>query len=134
MAAMSSTYLHASEMHVTRPRTTWLAFALLGVLDAVLLLELPPVGFLLLVLAIGGMVWRRPQATAFAGLVTGIGGTWTALMLRVKISCEAFDAVPGQGCAAPDIDTWILIGLAILAIGILATLALALRERPRRRA
>jgi hypothetical protein len=116
---------------MTPARTAWLAFAMLGVLDTLLLLEFPPAGLLLLVLAIAGMVRRRPRDAALAGLLTGIGGTWTGLMVRVKVSCEAFDAVPGQGCEAPDIDGWIAIGGAILAIGVLVTLRLVLRQAAR---
>jgi hypothetical protein len=119
---------------MTRPRTAWLAFALLGILNSVLLLEFPPAGLLLLVLAIVGMLWRPPRGAAFAGLVTGIGGTWTGLMARVKVSCEAFNAVPGQGCEAPNIDGWVAIGAVILAIGMLVTLGVLLRGRARTRA
>jgi hypothetical protein len=116
---------------MTRPLTAWLAFALLGVLDTVLLLEFPPAGLLLLVLAIAGMAWRPPRGAALAGLLTGIGLTWTGLMVRVNVSCEAFDAVPGQGCEAPDIDGWIAIGGAILAIGVLVTVGRVLHQRAR---
>jgi hypothetical protein len=116
---------------MTPARTAWIAFLILGVLDTVLLLEFPPAGLLLLVLAIVGTLWRPPRGAALAGLVTGIGGTWTGLMVRVKVSCEAFNAVPGQGCEAPDIDGWIAIGGAILAIGMVVTLGVVLRGRAR---
>lgn len=56
---------------MTPPRTAWLAFALLGILDTVLLLEFPIAGLLLLVLALAGVMWRPPRLAAFAGLLTG---------------------------------------------------------------
>ncbi len=116
---------------MTRPRTAWLAFAVLGVLDTVLLLEFPSAGLLLLGLAILGLLWRPPRGAAVSGLVTGIGGTWTGLMVRVKLSCEAFAAVPGQGCEAPGIDGWIVTGAVILAIGLLVAIGVVLRTRTR---
>jgi hypothetical protein len=113
-------------------RTAWLAFLVVGIVDIVLLLEFPIAGLLLLVLAIAGMIWRQPRGAAFAGLVTGVGGTWTGVMVRVKVSCEAFNAVPGQGCEAPGIEGWIGIGVVILVIAMLVTLRVALRGRTRR--
>jgi len=116
---------------VTPPRTVWLAFALLGVVGTVPLLEFPIAGVLLLVLAFAGIAWRPPRTAAVAGLVTGAGGAWTGLLLRVQISCDAFNAVPGQGCEAPGIDGWIAVGGVILAIGLIATLVAVLRQRDR---
>jgi hypothetical protein len=118
---------------VTPPRTAWLAFALLGILATVLLLEFPIAGLLFLVLAIAGMLWRPPRGASFAGLVTGIGGTWTGLMVRVKVSCDAFDAVPGQGCESPGIEGWIAIGAVILAVGVVATVFVVVRGQARTR-
>jgi len=116
---------------VTPPRTAWLAFALLGVVDTVLLLEFPIAGLLLLGFAVAGIAWRPPRTAAVAGLVTGVGGAWTGLLLRVQVSCDAFNAVPGQGCEAPGIDGWIAFGVVILAIGVIATLVAVLRQRDR---
>ena len=114
---------------MTRPRTAWLAFALLGVLDSVLLPEFPIAGVVVVALALAGIGWKPPRAAAVAGFITGIGGTWTGVMVRGKVSCEAFNAVPGQGCEAPGIDSWIVIGIVMLAIGTLATIGVVLRER-----
>ena len=112
---------------MTRPRAAWLAFMLLGILDTVLLLEFPIAGVLLLVLAVAGVAARPPRAASIAGLITGIGGTWTGLMVRVKMSCDAFDATPGQGCEAPGIEAWILVGLLILGVGLVTTAAVAIQ-------
>ena len=119
---------------MTGPRTAWLAFALLGVLNAVLLLELPIAGVGLLVLALGGIAFRSPRGAAATGLITGVGGTWTAVMIRVKVSCEAFNAVPGQGCEAPGIEGWIVVGIGILAAGAALSVAVLQRARGRSRA
>jgi hypothetical protein len=110
-------------------RTAWLAFCLLGAVGTVVLLEFPIAGILLLVLALGGIVARGPRGAAIAGLVTGIGGCWTALMARVWASCDAFNAVPGQSCASPGIEGWVVVGLAILAVGLVASIALVVRSR-----
>lgn len=116
---------------MTAPRTAWLAFALFGVVDTVVLLEFPSAGFVGLVLALGGIALRSPRGAAVAGLITGVGGTWTGLMLRVKVSCAAYNAIPGQGCEAPGIDGWILVGIGILAAGAAISVAVVLRGRRR---
>jgi hypothetical protein len=114
---------------VTRPRTAWLAFALLGALATVVLLEFPIAGLVLLILALGGIALRPPRGAALTGLILGMGATWTLLMVRVKVSCEAFNAVAGQGCEAPGIGGWILVGLGMLAVGVLATIAVVASGR-----
>ena len=111
-----------------RRASTWLAFAVLGVASAVVLLEFPGGGVLLLAAALVGIAARSPRGAALAGLVTGLGATWTALFLRVKVSCDAFNAQPGQGCESPGIEGWIAAGAVVLATGLLASL-LAFRRR-----
>ena len=118
---------------ITRPgrdrhALIWLAFAVLGVATAVVLLEFPGGGVLLIVAALVGIALRPPRGAATAGLVTGLGGTWTALFVRVKVSCDAFNAQPGQGCESPGIEGWIAGSAVVLAVGLLASL-LAYRRR-----
>ncbi len=105
-----------------RHASTWLAFAMLGVASAVVLLEFPVGGVLLLAAALVGIAVRSPRGAALAGLVTGLGATWTALFLRVKVSCDAFDSQPGQSCESPGIEGWIAAGAVVLAVGMLASL------------
>jgi hypothetical protein len=83
---------------------------------------------LLIVAALVGIALRSPRGAALAGLLTGLGGAWTALFLRVKFDCDTFNAQPGQGCESPGIEGWIAAGAVVLAIGLLASL-LAYRRR-----
>jgi hypothetical protein len=112
-------------------RRHWLAFAVLGALDTVVLLEFPIAGLLIAALSVAGLALRGPRAPSIAGLLTGVGAMWLALMLRVKVSCDAFNEAAGQSCEAPGIEGWILAGLVILAIGASASVAVVLRSRIR---
>jgi hypothetical protein len=113
---------------VTRTRTVWLAFGVLGAAGGIVVLEFPSGGLLLLGAALVGIAVKPPRGAALAGLVTGLGGTWTILFLRVKVDCDAFNAQPGQACESPAIEGWIVAGAFVLGIGVLATL-LVFRRR-----
>ena len=113
---------------MTSPRTAWLAFFVLGALETVVLLEFPIAGILLLLLALVGIAWRPPRGAALAGLIAGIGAMWTFLMVRVQVSCDASNATPGESCQAPGIEGWILVGVALLVVGAIATLAVLRRS------
>ena|SRR5438128_4257128 len=113
---------------MTRARIVWLSFGVLGAASAIVLLEFPSGGVLLIAAALLGIARKPPRGTALAGLVTGLGGTSTTLFLRVKIDCDAFNAQPGQACETPGIEGWIAAGAVVLGIGLLASL-LAFRRR-----
>jgi len=115
---------------VTSPRTAWLAFLLLGVLDGVVLLSFPSLGFVILALGLAGIVLRPPRVAALAGLVTGVGAIWSLLLIRAALSCEAFNREPGQSCASPGIEGWILVGLVVLVIGVVGSVLLIVRRGP----
>src|SRR5262245_47014105 len=117
---------------MTAPRTAWLAFLVLGVLDGVVLLSIPSVGVVIAGLGLAGIAIRPPRLAAFAGLASGVGAIWTFLLLRAKLGCEGVNRRPGQSCEAPGIEGWILVGLAILAIGLVASAFVVLRRMPPR--
>jgi len=113
---------------MTRARIVWLNFGVLGAASAIVLLEFPSGGVLLIAAALLGVAIKPPRGAALAGLVTVLGGTSTTLFLRVKLDCDAFNAQPGQGCEAPGVEGWIAACAVVLVVGLLASL-LALRRR-----
>jgi hypothetical protein len=115
---------------VTSRRTAWLAFLVLGVLDGVVLLSFPSLGFVILALGLAGIAVRPPRVAALAGLVTGVGAIWSLLLIRVAVSCDAFNREPGQSCESPGIEGWILVGLVVLVIGVVGSVFLVVRSGP----
>lgn len=92
------------------------------------MLEFPLVGMALL-LATTVLVARTGQAAAgVAGLVVGLGGTWTLVFGRVALTCGP--TMPdGGGCEAPSIGGAVLASLLILAAGGIASALIAVRGR-----
>jgi hypothetical protein len=113
---------------MTAHRTAWLACLLLGVLDGIVLLSFPSLGYVILVLALAGIAVRQPRTAALAGLTTGVGAIWSLLLLRGTLSCAAFNRGPGQSCESPGIEGWILAALLILAVGAVASIVLVIRR------
>lgn len=113
---------------MTTRRTAWLAFLLLGVLDGVVLLEFPTLGWMILALGLGGIGVRPPRIAAVAGLIAGIGASWTSILVWGTLRCEAFNREPGQSCESPGIEGWILVGLVILAVGVVLSTFLIVRR------
>ena len=54
---------------------------------------------------------RRPRRDATAaGLLLGLGGSWTLLLLRADLAC-------GVDCLGPDLTGWYAIGAALTLLG-----------------
>ncbi|MEO8469755.1 MAG: hypothetical protein ABI573_08830 [Chloroflexota bacterium] len=92
--------------------SSWIAGAALGLLAGFLLLESPLFGLVVLSAAAVLVAVKGDRNSGFGGLLIGLGGTWTLLLGRVKFSCTV-----NSGCAAPTIDTYLAIGIAILVLG-----------------
>jgi hypothetical protein len=109
----------------------WLPGFVLGVIDGFGLLELGFVGLVFSVLSVLLIAWKGPRLMAIAGLASGAGAVWTILLSGVMLRCAAENAVPGQSCQAGDIGSWVAVAIAILVVGLAASLILARRSARR---
>jgi uncharacterized membrane protein len=112
-----------------RRLSNWMAGLVLGVGAGVLALILPILGWLIVAAFLVGLIRATPRIPAIGGLFLGFGTTWLALLLRSHFECQAFNAVPGQGCLDPDIGPYLAVGAAQVAIGIVATAAALITVR-----
>lgn len=110
-----------------RMRSGWIAGLAVGAAGGFLALELPTLGWLVVVLFAIPAAIVGPRAAAFGGLLTGFGGTWLVLLGRVAITCPPTgDEI---GCHSPGIEQWLAVAATILAIGVVLTIVAA-RRRP----
>src|SRR3954468_13517327 len=107
----------------------WLAFALFGAVDALVLLEFPTAGVLLGVLGLAAIAARPPRGAALAGLMTGVGASWTGVIGRVWLTCTGFGPRAGTTGEAPGIEGWVWLGAGMFAIGVIASVAVVVRMR-----
>lgn len=107
---------------MTRPRSAWLAGLVVGAAGGFASLEVPVVGWPLLLAFLGPALLSGSRAAAIGGLFVGGGAIWTVLIGRVALTCHAPD------CLAPGIDSWLAAGLVVLAVGALLT-AVAIARR-----
>ena len=94
----------------------WITTFVLGGVATVMTVFGPVAAFLTLLLAIPVIV-RRPHLVALSGLLTGFGGVWTYLLVRVFNS----GGIQDNG------TFWLAVGLVPLTIG-LGLLAFAARH------
>jgi hypothetical protein len=99
-----------------RIRAGWIPGLVVGAGGGFLTLEFPALGWLIVVAFAIPAAIVGPRAAAIGGLLTGLGGIWLVLLGRVAITCQA----TGEelGCHAPGIESWLAVGGAMLAIGI----------------
>jgi len=112
-----------------RTRSGWIAGLTIGAAGGFASLEVPPVGWLIVILFAIPAAIVGPRAAAIGGLLTGAGALWLVLLGRVALTCRA--AGDEIGCQAPGIEPWLAAGGAMLVGGVALT-ALAIRQ-PRRR-
>ena len=112
----------------TGPGCAWSIGFGLGAAACLLLLEggYVGIGFGLATLAL--IAWKGPRAIATAGWVTGLGGLLTLLYARVFLSCSGGSR---SACDPGDIGIWTAAAAAVLVLGVIGSLALALRARAR---
>ena len=116
-------------MNGRRSLSNWIAGLVVGVGAGVVALVLPVFGWIIAVAFLVGLVRATPRIPAVGGLFLGLGTTWLALLIRSHFECQAFNAVPGQGCMDPDIGPYLTLGAAEVAIGIVATATALIRAR-----
>ncbi len=110
--------------------TNWLAGLVAGTSSGLLVLVVPTLGVALVALGAIGVLRARPRVAGVSGLLVGIGAIIVALLIRAQMACEAFDAVPMQGCEAPDITPYLALGGGSLAAGlILSAVAIVGRKQ-----
>jgi hypothetical protein len=112
---------------MNRQRSAWLAGLTVGIAAGFATLEIPSLGWPLVVaFAIPALV-AGPRLAAIGGLLSGLGTIWVVLLGRVALTCRAPD---GEiGCSAPGIETWLAVGGAMLLVGL--TLSAAAWRRAR---
>jgi hypothetical protein len=71
-----------------------------------------------------------PRIAALAGLLTGLGTIWLVILGHVAISCQA--SGDELGCHAPEIAPWLIVGGAMLAVGVAVTVFAVGRARGNR--
>ena len=98
-----------------RPRVLWLSGLVLGAADGLAILLAGSIGVALVALTIALIAVRGPRLFAAAGFASGFGGSWTAVLLRVKLDCAATNALPGQSCGTGSNDLWLVGAAALLA-------------------
>lgn len=108
-------------------RSDWLAGLVVGAAAGFAALEIPPVGWLLVLAFAVPVSIRGPRAAPLGGLLCGIGAIWLVLLGRVALSCRA--AAGETGCQAPGIETWLLAAGAMLVAGLLASAVAWARSR-----
>ncbi len=111
------------------PLTAWLLGLLLGTLDGVLGFEFPSLALGLFAVAAILLMRDTSRVAGLGGLLLGAGGLWAFVLLRGQASCAAFNAVPDQGCVAPDVTSFVLVATIAALVGIGLTLGSARRGR-----
>lgn len=109
-------------------RTAWLAGLTAGALGGLLALELPVIGYAILVAFAGPALVVGPRRAALGGLLLGAGALALLLLGRADLACAEFNEGVGQGCVAPDLTPWRVVGGASVMIGLILTVSGAVRR------
>jgi hypothetical protein len=106
----------------------WLQGVLFGSVVGAIVLEVPGLGLLfgLLCLLWASLDGARPAG--MSGLFLGLGGAMALLIGAANARCSAFNAVPDQGCTAPDATPFLVVAGVLVVLGALLTVR-ALRRR-----
>jgi hypothetical protein len=110
-----------------RMRAGWIPGFVVGVAGGFATLELPTLGWLIVIVFAILAALKGPRVAAIGGLFTGLGCIWLVLLGRVALTCQATgDEI---GCHAPGIEAWLAVGAAMLVFGLALTLGARLRTR-----
>lgn len=112
---------------MTQARRGWLSGLAVGAAGGFAALEIPSVGwFVVVAFAVPALI-VGPRLASIGGLLVGIGGAWIALLGRVALTCQATG--DELGCHAPDLQPWLTAGGAMFAVGLLLTALATIRSR-----
>jgi hypothetical protein len=99
-------------------RATWVIGLIDGILLGVLGIEFGIIGLaVLLAIALTMVVFRNP--VMLSGYLIGAGGIWVVLLGRAALlSCSEPGRSAAESCPSPGLTAYMLVGAAILAVGI----------------
>jgi hypothetical protein len=112
---------------MSRARRGWLSGLAVGATAGFATLEIPSLGWLLIVAFAVPAAVVGLRLASIGGLLTGLGGVWIVLLGRVALTCTATG--DELGCQSPGIESWLAVGGAMLATGLVLTTLAALRSR-----
>jgi hypothetical protein len=110
----------------------WLASAVVGVCAGLLSLVFPVLGRAIALLYLAGTLFSRSVAPAVGGFLVSSGSVWIILLVLADQRCREANATPGQGCVGSDTSPWLIAGLGMMILGVIAT-AVAVRSSGRSR-
>jgi hypothetical protein len=105
----------------------WLSGVTVGVTAGFATLEIPSLGWLLVLAFAAPAAMSESRLASIGGLLTGLGGVWIVLLGRVALTCTATG--DELGCQSPGIASWLAVGGAMLGAGLLLTIMAAIRAR-----
>jgi hypothetical protein len=116
---------------VRRTGSAVLAGFVVGAASGFVSLELPPLGWMIGVAFLIGALGSSRRVAAIAGLVSGFGVAWIAVLGLAHQACVDFNS-PGHGCVEPDLSPWLVPAILMVLLGVALLAILALRRGRRR--
>ena len=107
----------------------WLLGFIGGVGALVVTLFLFPIGIAILVV----VSLLRPRPASAAGACVAWGSAFLMVLWRAADRCAALNRQPNTSCTFGDNTPFALTGIAVLAVGLLLTVYVAVRARSARR-
>jgi hypothetical protein len=105
----------------------WLQGVLFGFVVGAAILEVPGLGMLVALLCLLWATLDGTRPSGMGGLLLGLGGSMAVLIGAADARCAAFNAVPDQGCTAPDLTPDLVVAGVLVALGAVLT-ALSIRR------
>jgi hypothetical protein len=105
---------------------------LLGFISGVAALIVTDVMFVLGVALVALTAMLRPRPAAAAGVCVAWGGGFLFVLRQAAERCAEFDRRPNAGCTMGDNSPFLIVGLAVLALGVVLTLYAVVRARSSR--
>jgi hypothetical protein len=112
---------------MTRARRHWLSGLAVGATAGFATLEIPSLGWLLVVAFVVPAAISALRLASIGGLLTAIGAIWIVLIGRVALTCRTTG--DELGCQASGIEPWLVAGATMFAIGLLLTILAMIRSR-----
>ncbi|HUQ44350.1 MAG TPA: hypothetical protein VM451_08110 [Candidatus Limnocylindria bacterium] len=101
----------------------WLVGFALGAANGTLYLSLAMLMLPLIAASLVLLLWRAPRLASFVGFVAGWGFMWVVLFSRLALTCGGPLDFGARECDAGELAPWFMVAGAILAAGLLETVA-----------